>query len=83
MFLLNHLYHLFEKNLIKEVRKAFDKYLSDVTIDQKEFLGGVETIQKISEGTTIYNNNDEVIHLTEKDLKEELEKSEPKAEDYC
>ncbi len=80
---LNHLYHLFEKNLIKEVRKAFDKYLSDVTIDQKEFLGGVETIQKISEGTTIYNNNDEVIHLTEKDLKEELEKSEPKAEDYC
>lgn len=85
-YCLSHVFHLFEMEILKEVKRKFTLHLKENTIEVNEYLGNAAESKRI-----VYDMNDDeisckkdgdVIYLNEADLMKDYEKEAKKEEDF-
>lgn len=78
-FCISYCYHLFEKELIKQVKINFDEHMKSSAIDEQEFLGEVDKNPKLNEAKPQMD----IIYITDDDIKKDMEENNLKEEDFC
>lgn len=75
--LISYSYHLFEKNLLKYFKIAFDKHAKDLTLDRNQFLGEDDIKLEV-----IKKKDSKTLFFKEDQLNEEYHDEKPKEEDF-